>query len=259
MSEQTSEKAQLAPYYEDDLVTLYHGDCRTILAQLEDSSVDAVITDPPYSERTHKNATSNKAGEHDHPLRVGGDRAFTSWTDDDLRTVLADLGRVSRGWVVATLDYAHAAEFDRTPPQGLRVLRLGVWVKTNPTPQISGDRPAQGWESIAYMHRADVRSRWNGGGRHGNFQTPIPPPEGHPTAKPLGMVAEWVRWFTSPGGTILDPFAGSGTTLRAAKDEGRRAIGVEMDERYCEVIAKRLSQDALFGDLALVSSPGPQS
>lgn len=236
------------PYYEDDLVTLFHGDCRALLHELADESVDCVITDPPYTERTHKNATTNKAGDRAHALT--GDRGFASITDADLRELVAEMGRVTRGWVVSTLDYRHAVAFDVDPPTGLKVQRLGVWVKTNPTPQITGDRPAQGWESIAYMHRADRRSKWNGGGKHGNFVTPIPPPEGHPTAKPLGMVADWVRLFTNPGDTVLDPFAGSGTTLRAAKDEGRKAVGIELDERYCEVIAKRLSQDTLFGGVA---------
>lgn len=235
-------------YYEDEQIKLFHGDARGFLPTIEDRAVDCVITDPPYSERTHRNATSNKAGERDHPLTSS--RGFASIATLDLRSLVAEFGRVSRRWVVATLDYHHAAEFDNQPPEGLRVLRLGVWVKTNPTPQISGDRPAQGWESIAYMHRADERPRWHGGGKAGNYVTPIPPPEGHPTAKPLGMVADWVRLFTDAGDTILDPFAGSGTTLRAAKDEGRKAIGVELDERYCEVIAKRLSQETLFGGVA---------
>ena len=234
-----------APYYSDDLVTLYHGDCREVLAGMADESVACVLTDPPYTERTHRNATSNKIGAQAHVLRT----AFAAITDDDLRAILTDLARVSQGWVVATLDYRHAVEFDVNPPAGVKVQRLGVWVKTNPTPQITGDRPAQGWESIAYMHRADRRSKWNGGGAHGNHVAPIPPSEGHPTAKPLPLVAKWVRWFSSPGDTVLDPFAGSGTTLRAAKDEGRRAIGVELDERYCEIAARRLTQDTLFGEV----------
>lgn len=233
----------MKPYYEDESVTLYHGDCREVLAGMADQSVDCVLTDPPYTERTHSKARKNTADG------VGrGITDFAAITDEDLRAVLSDLGRVTRGWVVSTLDYRHAVEFDVTPPVGLKVQRLGVWVKTNPTPQITGDRPAQGWEAISYMHRADGRSKWNGGGKHGNFVTPIPPPEGHPTAKPLPMLRQWVQWFTDPGQTVLDPFAGSGTTLRAALDEGRRAIGVEREERYCELIASRLAQGAFdFG------------
>lgn len=231
------------PYYQDEHVTLYHGDCREVMASMGDQSVSAVLTDPPYTERTHKKART--------PEREGV-TTFAPITDSDLRSVLSDCARVSQGWVVATLDYRHAVEFDVAPPDALKVQRLGVWVKTNPTPQLTGDRPAQGWESIAYMHRNDRRSSWSGGGHHGNWISPIPPPEGHPTAKPLGMVQQWVRWFTSAdGGVVLDPFAGSGTTLRAALNEGRRAIGVEIDERYCELIAKRLAQGVLdFGALA---------
>lgn len=230
-----------APYYSDDQVTLYLGDCREVLGEMTDESVAAVFTDPPYTERTHSQART--------PGREGV-TTFGAISDADLAAILTEAGRVSAGWVVATLDYRHAVAFDNAPPLGLKVQRLGVWVKTNPTPQLSGDRPAQGWESIAYMHRDDRRSKWHGGGSHGNYVAPIPRPEGHPTAKPLPLVSQWVRWFTDPGDTVLDPFAGSGTTLRAAKDEGRHAIGVELDERYCEIAAKRLCQDTLFGGVA---------
>ena len=232
----------MIPYYSDDHVTLFHGDCREVLAGMADESVAAVLTDPPYTERTHSKART--------PERAGVS-AFGAITDAALRDVLTETARVSRGWVVATLDYRHAVEFDITPPDGLRVLRLGVWVKTNPTPQLTGDRPAQGWESIAYMHRDDRRSRWNGGGAHGNYVAPIPRPEGHPTAKPLPLVSQWVRWFTEPGDVVLDPYAGSGTTGVAAKASGRRAILVEIEERFCEIAARRLSQDVLdFGEPA---------
>lgn len=238
------------PYYVDDAVTLYHADALEWLPEQPASSVACVITDPPYTERTHANQRSRWNGGHGKPdVITKGVTKFGAITDDDLTTALVELGRVTCGWVIATLDYRHAVGFDVNPPAGLAVRRVGVWVKTNPTPQLSGDRPAQGWEAIAYMHRADSRSRWNGGGKHGNFITAIPRPEGHPTAKPLSLVADLVRLFTDPGDVVLDPFAGSGTTLRAAKDEGRNAVGLEVDERYCELIAKRLTQDTLFGEL----------
>lgn len=228
------------PYYQDDRVTLYLGDCREVLADISDQAVDCVITDPPYSDRTHAQAKSNKGRGH-------GVKAvtFASMSEADLTSVLTECGRVTRRWVISTLDYRHAFHVDQTPPPGLRTLRIGVWVKPNPMPQISADRPGQGWEAIAFMHRKDAKPTWHGGGRAGVWTFPVEQGQGHPTAKPLAMVGDWVRLFTNPGDVILDPFAGSGTTLRASLDNGRRAIGVELEERYCEVIARRLAQGVL--------------
>ena len=243
----------MRPYYADDAVTLYHGDCRELLDTLPERSFDAVITDPPYSENTHKNARSNSASGRARSNRVlsGIRKDFGSISAVDLSAALAECGRVSRGWVVATLDYHHAFTYENTPPPGLRLLRLGVWLKTDPMPQISGDRPAPGWESIAYLHRADTRSKWNGGGKHGNWYGPKEQAGQHPTAKPVAMVGNWVRLFTNPGDTVFDPFAGSGTTFRAAVDNGRKAVGCELDERYCEVIVKRIAQGVMdFGGVA---------
>lgn len=239
-------------YYQDDYVTLYHGDCRDALAMMSDESVRAVLTDPPYTERTHSKARSNSHKENGRNVIKKGVTTFGSITDEDLASILSECGRVSQGWVIATLDYRHAFEFDTNPPAGLKCQRIGVWVKTNPTPQITGDRPAQGWEAIAYMHREKGRSKWNGGGLHGNYYTPIARPEGHPTAKPISIIEDWVAKFSNEGETIFDPFAGSGTTLRAAKNLGRKVIGAELDERYCEIIAKRCQQEVLdiFGAAA---------
>ena len=234
-----------APYYQDEYVTLYHGDAKEVLANMEDKSVEAVITDPPYTERTHSKARSKVVNKMGEKVIKNGIQDFSSITDTDLEDLLAECGRVTKSWVIATLDYRHAVRFDVEPPLGLKSQRVGVWVKTNPTPQITGDRPAQGWEAIAYLHRSQGRSRWNGKGGHGNYVLPIAGSEGHPTAKPIPMIRDMVRKFTNQGDTVLDPFAGSGTTLRAAVDEGRKAIGVELEERYCEIIAKRLAQGAL--------------
>lgn len=235
----------VTPYYADDLVTLYLGDCRDVLPTL--GEFDVTITDPPYDANTHAKALVNKGRK-----AAGPDVDFDAFTVDDLRRTLALVAQHTRRWVVATVDYRHAVTFHDAPPEGLRLLRIGVWAKPNPMPQISGDRPGQGWESIVFPHKTDVRPVWNGGGRSSVWYLPADGNQGHPTAKPLVMVREWVRLFTDPGESILDPFAGSGTTLRAAKDEGRRAVGVELDPKYAAVAAARLGQEAfdLFGGAA---------
>ena len=102
-----------------------------------------------------------------------------------------------------------------------------------------------GWEGVAICHRKG-KKRWNGGGHHAFWEFPKGSAKyGHPTGKPLALFKSFVQAFTEPGETILDPFMGSGTTLRAAKDTGRKAIGIDIREAYCEVAAKRLAQRVL--------------
>jgi site-specific DNA-methyltransferase (adenine-specific) len=229
----------MKPYFQTDLVTLYFGDCMEVMYDLKDSSIDCVITDPPYSERTHKNAKKNGSKGYGEKLVH-----FASFTEENLYSVYAELGRITKGWVVSNMDYAHAFSFEENPPTGLVQKRIGVWVKNNPMPQISGDRPAQGWEAISYLHKEGIKSSWNAGGLPGNYVSNLAKPTGHPTPKPLAMVTSWVERFTKTGEIVLDPFAGGGTSLMAARNLGRKSIGVEIDEKYCELIANRLSQEA---------------
>lgn len=225
----------MRPYYTDDLVTLYHGDCREVIPALP--SVDHVITDPPYSDDTHDGA---RTGEHDGPARL---ISFPSITADALREILGTC-RAKR-WAVLTVDWQHVLPLKLAPPPGWRFIRHGVWVKPNGTPQFSGDRPAQGWEAVAILHGDDGgRMRWNKGG-HAAVWTHPRILGAHPVQKPEVFLMTLVLDFTDPGDVILDPFAGAGTTLAAAKRLGRKAIGVEIDEWYCEVAATRLRQGAL--------------
>lgn len=240
---------RVKPHYRDEHVTVYNADMATVLAGLDDKSVAAVITDPPYTERTHTGARSQwKKTKHDEAV-ITAPIGFDAVTDEQLAGYLAECGRVSRGWVVSHLDYRQAVAFDIDPPPGLRMMRVGVWVKPAPMPQLTGDRPAQGWEAIAYLHRTDCRPRWNGGGAAGNYVLDRDRNHrvltGNPTEKPIALTRDLVRKFTNSGDTILDPFAGSGTTLRAAIDEGRNAIGVEVDPYWCDFIARRVGQMVL--------------
>jgi site-specific DNA-methyltransferase (adenine-specific) len=129
---------------------------------------------------------------------------------------------------------------------GATYIRSGVWVKTNPVPQISGDRPGQGYEAVTIAHRLG-RKRWNGGGlpavwTHGALQGTWTERAGldHPCPKPVELMIELLELFTDPDELVLDPFAGSGTTGVACLRLGRRFIGIERDAKYHAVAVERL-------------------
>ena len=226
----------MRPYYDHAGITIYNSDCRDILPTLAPGSVDLVLTDPPYGEQTHAGA---RGGAGDSILVD-----FNATSADELRNTMAALP--SGRWWVSFMEWQHAAALHRHPPLGWDFIRLGVWVKPNGAPQFTGDRPGMGYESIVTCWSGSGRSHWNGGGRHGVYQfNTAMGGSGHQTEKPLDLIAELVRLFSDPADLILDPFMGSGTTLVAAKQLGRRAIGIEIEERYCEIAVKRLAQSVM--------------
>lgn len=209
------------------------------LATLEDKSVDHVITDPPYDKQTHSRGGSVK--RHDG----GPEIAKIPFAPlSDVRPVATQIARVTKRWVLVFCavrqieDWAQAFE-----DEGWRVPRVMCWVKPDASPQFSGDRPGHGFESIVLAHPVG-RTRWNGGGRKGVYEClRIDRESGflHPTQKPLALLEALVADFTDPGDLILDPFAGSATTLVAAKRLGRRAVGFERDPVFYEVASRRLA------------------
>ena len=221
-------------------VQLYCGDCLDILPTL--GRVDAVVTDPPYSETTHNGARSlaYKAQQNGGHIAID----FEPVTDDFLRRVFGLCH--SGGWVISFLDWHHMLPLKLSPPPNLEFIRFGVWAKRNPMPQLTGDRPGQGWEGIAIMHPPG-RKQWNGGGasavydfgssRYGNFG-----PSNHPTEKPVDLVVTLIQQFTNPGATVLDPFMGSGTTGVACVRTGRRFIGIEIDPGYFAIAERRIRE-----------------
>lgn len=229
--------------------TLYHADCMDILPTL--SKVDAVITDPPYGDTTHSNAKSNRNNGN-------GIKAinFTSMTSEELKQIFAICGLICSRWIIATMEWRHIANFDHSPPEGVELIRFGVWVKTNPMPQISADRPSQGWEGIAYLHSSrGEKKRWNGGGQNGNHIGSIVTDGAHPTGKPIPLFGKFVERFTDFGDCILDPFMGSGTTGMAAIQMGRKFIGIEKDKRYFDIACERIQAAQKQPDLFVQSIP----
>ena len=229
----------MRPYYADDAVTLYHGDCREVTAWLE---ADVLVTDPPYG--THALAANPRGGygrrdTSPHALRARAEGRLDERTGasiaNDATTECRD--EVLGMW--GTRGPALVFGSPRMPdPPGDWADRL-VWDKKRPG--MNGGPWRYRHESI-YVTAGFVRTD--------NAAVSIieawPDQADHIHAKPLGLMARLVA--AAPPGVIADPFAGSGSTLAAAKQLGRRAIGVELDERYCEIAARRLTQDVLdFG------------
>ena len=216
-------------YYEDESIRLYHGDCLQIDAWLE---ADVLVTDPPYgiawraaglhSDRTRRqSATMSITGDEsvaarDDVLGMWGDRpavVFGSWREPRPPKVTHRLiwHKAGRKPGVSPAPYF---------PNDEEVYLLGGGWQGKPTPTV--------------LTTTEPRERQ-------------PSEIGHPTPKPIGLMERLVN--KCPEGVIADPFAGSGATLLAARNLGRKAIGVELEERYCEVIAKRLAQGVLnFGE-----------
>jgi DNA modification methylase len=214
----------MKPYYQEDGITIYHGDCREILPTL--NPVDLVLTDPPYKLEAAGGGLGKKRGYEQSlaGLTQGFDlqllEPFENWLCFCAKEQLVDL-------------ISLAAKRNRW--------MLLTWNKPDPTPLINGnylpDTEYIVHRFIKLYGEYQHRSRFTvmvGGEK-----------EFHPTGKPLDLICKLIQAACGPEATILDPFTGSGTTLRAAKDLGRRAIGIEIEEKYCEIAAKRLAQKVL--------------
>jgi DNA modification methylase len=216
----------LKPYYQNGAIEIYHGDCRDVIRELD--VVPSVVTDPPY-------------GIDYKPLR--GSNGSKMWGDE---VVTGDGEEFDPGFLLDRVRFPQLILWGANHYSHLLPATRGwlVWDKT-----ADGVR-----EGFIYSHfemawsNAVTRAQkfslnWQGAARNGEEFW-------HPTQKPI-PVMEWCIGFTPDGRTILDPFMGSGTTLVAAKNLGRRAIGIEIEERYCEIAAKRLSQEVFSFDGAV--------
>ena len=238
----------VTPYYSDDSVTIYHGDTLEVLDSLPDASVDVVIADPPYSSGTRQ-ATDRKAsgipkrGERwarsgivwDTSYSTFGVSHLLNWTGRKIRRVAAPGAHVYifTDWrLYPTL--ALSIEWSGLFTNNLLVWDKGMyalgtnWRSQHELIVFASNGPAT---ELTSHDRGNVLygKRISGGE--------------HPTEKPGIVLSQLLE--ASGGQVALDPFMGSGSTLMAAKALGRRAIGIEIEERYCEMAARRLSEPNL--------------
>ncbi len=210
-----------APYYDKGGITIYHADCRDILPLLEPGGVDLVLTDPPYGLGDKWNG--------------GAGGAKSSWRIPQTEAKAFDMTTVAGlPQLLPTCNelIVWGGNYYPFPPSRCWL----VWDKKQPDTWTTGqaelawtnlDRPIRTFRLCQAEAHTEMGHKW------------------HPTQKPLSLMKWCLKW-TACNGLILDPFMGSGTTLRAAKDLGRKAIGIELEEKYCEIAAKRLAQEVLF-------------
>lgn len=243
----------MKPYYEAGGITLYHGDCREILPEIVDA--DVVVTDPPYGETS---LSWDRRAEGWLGLVV----ADSLWCFGSLRSFMAEAVAIeSAGWHLAqeVVWEKHngsgmAADRFRRVHELVAHFYRASWASVYRAPQFTHDATPRG------VRRKALPPQWQGARGPSTYRSEAGGPRLmrsvlrvrsehgralHPTQKPLGILEPLISYSCPVGGTVLDPFAGSGSTLVAAKCLGLSAIGIEIDERYCEVAAQRLSQEVL--------------
>lgn len=227
----------MKPYFADDTVTLYHGNCLEILPALEGQSVDLLLTDPPYG-------IGYVSGRSSHG-RIAGDDG-TLDVVDALKQALRCLRINHHFYVFGPADMAsltNGATADLVWDEG----KHGAGNLDVPW--------GASWEPITFGIWSPYASH-KGTGRHlarrrrGTVLRHQTPNNGlgaldHPTRKPVALLRELIEASSLIGEIVLDPFAGSGATLEAARLEGRRAVGIEIEERYCDAMALKFSQGML--------------
>lgn len=256
----------MKPYYQDDAVTIYHGDCRDILPSLP--KVDLVFADPPFN--------------------VGKPYGNSDWRDD--------FGEWCAEWIASCWDLVLpiGSFYFMTLTRHLEwqmplMAKQGVFINLISWRNVAGvgskrafwndyqpimlygktenyifntyantdDSGFRRWGGYSTEHKGQLRDRWDdipfvyvGSIHHKEaILKPQTNEKLHPCQMPEGLARRAMLFSTNEDAIVLDPFMGSGTTLRAAKDLGRKAIGIEIEEKYCEIAAKRMSQTVM--DLAL--------
>lgn len=218
----------MKPYFDDGTVAIYHGDCAVIAPLL--GTFDLLCTDPPYGIGADRKMSSRSGRVSGKKKRwTGRDYGASDWDDAPPSRDLIDALRSQARW-----QCIFGGNYFALPPSSCWL----VWDKENGENDYADCELA--WTNWPKAVRR-IRHMW-----HGMIRKDAEP-RFHPTQKPLAVMSWAIGLCPTRPTTVFDPFAGSGTTLRACKDLGIRAVGIEREERYCEIAARRLSQQVLFG------------
>jgi site-specific DNA-methyltransferase (adenine-specific) len=229
---------------EDEPVKVVCGDAAEVLPQLPAGCVGAILTDPPYSGRTHRGHDASAKG-HQGEGKDGANRkslGYAPWTDADVARFVPEMCRVCSGWVAIMTDHTLA------PCIGKALDECGRYVFA-PLPfyapgsrcRLSGDGPSS-WTDWIIVARTAKQLRW--GTLPGGYLASGPGwrEKEHMGGKPVALMRALIRDYSREGDLILDPFGGSGTTAVAALHEGRRCLIIEKDPTYIEIIKRRVAE-----------------
>lgn len=235
--------------YEDDAVTLYQGDCRDLRWPVACERT-IVITDPPYGTGMYASDSNvlTAAMFNQWASEVDGAVAVFGWPEN-LAALCVESGRVPSEWVTWWPTNARYRGFNLhglwREVECVAIFGGGSWDRlrqpraVTTTPMPNRDKRIKEQAKAGDVRMGDV---WRDESPKLN-----PNQRGrlHPNQKPVAVMRRLIEALSEPGDVIYDPFAGSGTTLLAARELGRRAVGVEIEASYCEVIAQRLAQEVL--------------
>ena len=222
----------MKPYYQDKWVTIYHGDCREILPQL-DIKVDLVLTDPPYGVKFRGKVNKNVKHNDGYADTLVDDTTFIK--DIVIPTITDCIARYGR--LVTFTSNRNLWLFPPSDDIGCFYVQFGGGV----------GKWGFGSVNLVLLYGTDPFLEKGMGSRPNSwFVTEIAERNiGHPCPKPIGWISKLVARASFPSETILDPFLGSGTTCYCAKKLNRYSIGIEIEERYCEIAAKRCCQEVM--------------
>ena len=243
------------PYYHDEKagMTIYHGDCRDVLPHLE--PVDLVLTDPPYGHNNNNNDLIHRREAALGQMKSVPDEWARPIANDGpeeaaalVKFIFAEAARLLKPgccccccggggpdpqfarwalWLDEVMPFKHAVVWDKGG------LGMGWHYRRN-------------YELMLIAQKPGAACNWHGDHKVANVvRIPgiKPGANDHPTPKPVALMAHFMGLHSAAGEIVLDPLMGGGTTLRAAKDLNRRCIGIEIEEKYCEIAAKRLAQE----------------
>lgn len=231
----------MKPYYDSDGITIYHGDCRDVLPILPD--VGAIVTDPPYGTEDlgsgYGRRQLNSPDGHDG-FKIKNDSNGNAFSD---ACVAAERAMGGVGWFISFSSPRKRRDYeDFLIIAGAEIVGEVVWLK---------NRFGLGY-TIRYGHESIIVAKYGNVSHatpllsviHGSDTNNAMRLRNHPTEKPVDLIQQLVE-FVGDAEPIVDPFMGSGSTLLAAKLAGRKAIGIELDEKYCAIAVERLAQGVI--------------